>query len=270
MKFSKVISKDNQEGTEIWDFPFVGDEITIASEEVAAAMPTVDEIADLQEQARDEAAANGFDEGYAKGIEEGRAAGHAEGVLSGQQEGLQQGLQEGQAQAQAKAELWDQLLSTLSTPLLELDVQVEQQLVSVATLVAKHVVRREIKTDPNQIVGAVRKAVSVLPISARDVRVYLHPEDAVVVREGLAMSDGADDDLRWKIVEDAALTRGGCNVETEHSRIDATVESRLAAVIAQVMGGERGEDDNKDTAPVPAAPAADVIEEPAAVESDNE
>ena len=46
----------------------------------------------------------------------------------------------------------------------------------------------------------------------------------------------------WKIVEDPLITRGGCKVNTEVSHIDATVENRLAAVIATLFGGDREQD----------------------------
>jgi flagellar assembly protein FliH len=46
------------------------------------------------------------------------------------------------------------------------------------------------------------------------------------------------------MVEDPLITRGGCKVDTEVSYIDATVENRLAAVIATLFGGEREQDKN--------------------------
>ncbi|RMG30702.1 MAG: flagellar assembly protein FliH, partial [Gammaproteobacteria bacterium] len=54
----------------------------------------------------------------------------------------------------------------------------------------------------------------------------------------------------WKLVEDPTLSRGGCRVETESSRIDATVEQRLHAVLARFLGGER-QGDPDETAPLP-------------------
>ncbi|MDH5230194.1 MAG: FliH/SctL family protein, partial [Gammaproteobacteria bacterium] len=108
--------------------------------------------------------------------------------------------------------------------------------------VARHLVRRELKFDPGQVIAAVRQAVSVLPISARDVRVYLHPDDAVLVRDALSIGDSNNEERRWRVVEDASLTRGGCNIESDNSRIDATIETRLAAIIAKALGGERESD----------------------------
>jgi flagellar assembly protein FliH len=36
--------------------------------------------------------------------------------------------------------------------------------------------------------------------------------------------------------------RGDCRVVTENSRVDATIENRLAAIMANTLGGEREED----------------------------
>jgi flagellar assembly protein FliH len=49
----------------------------------------------------------------------------------------------------------------------------------------------------------------------------------------------ADHEQSWQIVEDPAMTRGGCRVRSEQSRVDASVEARLNAVIANVLGDER-------------------------------
>jgi flagellar assembly protein FliH len=45
-----------------------------------------------------------------------------------------------------------------------------------------------------------------------------------------------------QIVADPLQTRGGCRVLTDTSQIDASVEARLNAVIAHVLGGERSSD----------------------------
>jgi flagellar assembly protein FliH len=37
------------------------------------------------------------------------------------------------------------------------------------------------------------------------------------------------------------MSRGGCVIRTENSRIDARLESRISAVIANALGDERAE-----------------------------
>jgi flagellar assembly protein FliH len=48
----------------------------------------------------------------------------------------------------------------------------------------------------------------------------------------------------WGVVEDPLITRGGCKVDTDVSHVNATVENRLAAVVATIFGGEREQDIN--------------------------
>jgi len=127
-----------------------------------------------------------------------------------------------------------------SDAMAELDANVEQELVALAIAMVKQLVRRELRLDPGEIIGVVREALSVLPVATRSVRLHLHPEDATLVREVLSLSD--DEDRTWQIVEDPVLSRGGCRVVSETSRVDASVEARLNAVIAQALGGERGDD----------------------------
>jgi flagellar assembly protein FliH len=100
-------------------------------------------------------------------------------------------------------------------------------------------VRRELQTDPGQVIGVVREALAALPLAARNVRLAVHPEDAVMIRDGLSLHEGNHD---IRIVEDPVQSRGGCRILTENSQIDATVESRLNAVIANVLGGQRSSD----------------------------
>ncbi|MEJ2529686.1 MAG: flagellar assembly protein FliH [Gammaproteobacteria bacterium] len=139
-----------------------------------------------------------------------------------------------------KAEKMDELLSALNTPFKELDEQVERELISLTISMVRQLVRREVKSNPEQIIGVVREALTLLPVSSRNVRLVLHPEDAKLVREIFEVSDK---DLVWTILEDPVLERGGCKVTTDTSQIDATLESRLVAMITTLLGGDRNKDD---------------------------
>ena len=165
---------------------------------------------------------------------------YEDGFAEGREEGLKKGYEEGVAQVRTeigkRSELLGSLLRSLSKPLEQLDAQVEESLVSMAMSVARHLVRRELKSEPGQVIAVVREAVSALPINSQQVRLHVHPEDAALVREALGVKDGEGG---WEIVEDPVLTRGGCRVVTDTSQVDATVESRVAAVIGHVMGEER-------------------------------
>lgn len=210
----KVISAADSSGCVPWQAPAVG-AAGVAATAVREAPATAAQIEEIQRQAYDEAFA------------------------LGRREGLEQGRRHVQQQAERLAAIVD----LLGEPLRALDERVVDEIVNLALAAARQLVRRELKTDPGQIVAVVQQAAAALPVAARGVRLILHPEDAAVVREAFS----AGDDMPrggWQIVEDPALMRGGCRVETEDSRIDASVEKRLAAIAAEVLGGEREHDDD--------------------------
>lgn len=150
--------------------------------------------------------------------------------------GLAEGIAAGEEQVTERIRRLEQLLHALARPFDDLDDQVEKQLVELAMTAVQQLFRREIRREPTHVIGVVREAIGLLPVASRDVRVHLHPDDAKLVRERLAPSDG---EPAWIIVEDPLLSHGGCTVTTENSRIDATAEARLHSVMQQIAGDER-------------------------------
>ena len=160
----------------------------------------------------------------------------AEAFREAYDEGLRKGMAAGEDKLRLEVQKLDGLLHDLAKPFAELDRQVEQELLMLAVALARQIVRRELKADPSQIIGIIRDAIAALPVAARDVRVRLHPEEAAVVRQHLAPTES---ERAWKIVEDPVMARGGCEVVTATSRIDARVETRLGAMLSELLGSER-------------------------------
>jgi len=171
-------------------------------------MATVGGLVDLQAEAHKEA--------FEQGLAEGRAAGRAE--------------------VRAQVERLSGMFFDLAKPFEVLDAEVERELLTLAMALARQIVRRELKTDPTQIIGIIREAIAALPVAAREVRVHLHPEDAAVVRDNLAPTES---ERAWMIVEDPVMARGGCQINTTTSRIDARLETRLGAILSELLGTER-------------------------------
>jgi flagellar assembly protein FliH len=170
--------------------------------------PTVSGLADLQAEAHAEA--------FAQGLAEGREAGRGE--------------------VRAQVERLAGMFYDLAKPFEALNAEVERELLTLAMALARQIVRRELKTDPTQIIGIIRDAIAALPVAAREVRVHLHPEDAAVVRQNLAPTES---ERAWTMIEDPVMARGGCQITTTTSRIDARLETRLAAILSELMGTER-------------------------------
>jgi flagellar assembly protein FliH len=163
--------------------------------------------------------------------EQGFAKGRAAGSAAAQSEHARM-----LAEARARVARLEEILSLMAAPLADMDDAVLAQLATLAGQIARQVVRRELRTDPQQIIAVIRETLALLPASAREVRVHLHPEDAALVRERLAEPNA---DRAWGVVEDPVIGRGGCRVTTENSTIDAQVEARLGAAIAAALGDER-------------------------------
>lgn len=206
---TKILSGDAAGDCSTWVMPDVSDARGAAG--AGNGLLTAKQLETIQKQA--------YEEGFAQGHRDGGAA--------------------AQNQIDARVRRLDHLLTSLTAPLAEFDQRVEQELVALAMAVARQLVRRELKTDPGQIVAVVREALNALPIASQNVRLYMHPEDAALVRAALSVTDG---EHAWRIIEDGLQNRGGCRLVTDTSRIDASVETRLAAIIATVLGGERGDD----------------------------
>jgi flagellar assembly protein FliH len=160
--------------------------------------------------------------------EQGLAAGHTEGVKRGEAE-----LAVRINDVNVKYAALEAILGTLAKPLEQLDAAMEQELTKLALIIAKHLVRRELRLDPSQIIGIIRHTVGLLPLATRDMKVHLHPDDAAVVREKLATPAGESE---WVLKEDPLLARGGCRITTATSSIDARLESRVAEAVNGLLG----------------------------------
>ena len=218
------------ESLRLWSMPDVSEteaeeepEIVEQEDEEPTPILTVEEIEAMQKQAYDEAFAQGKMHGFQQGFDEGSKKGYEDNLHL----------------LQSQAAVLAGLLGFLSEPFERLDEEVEKELVKLAIGIATQIIRREIKLDPGQVVAVVRETINVLPLASQKISLKLHPEDAELVRSALALDEISP---TWNIVEDPLITRGGCTVDTEISHVDATVEHRLAAVIATVLGGDRAED----------------------------
>ena len=209
---SKLISSD--ESFKAWALPEIGTEQPSHKKSAHPVDHQKDlekELARLKENARREGLEQGRAEGLAKAREEGRAY----------------------------VARFEALMQALATPLEQLSDEVEDELVKLAVAIAKQIVRRELKTEPTQVIGVVKEALAALPVAGQNIKLQLHPDDAKLVAE-IMLANVTE--RKWALVENPVLQRGGCFIETDTASVDATIESRVAAIAARIMGGERSND----------------------------
>lgn len=209
MTMSKVVGANDLTAYERWELPLVDDPVD------NKPVVTAQELETIQQQA--------YDEGFSQGKKDG--------------------FEQTKSEVEKNISSLRSIIEVLSQPLKELDDDIVSQLAELSMLVARQVIRRELHTEQGEIVGIVREAMGALPASTRKIILNIHPDDGELIRNAFSLGDDDTEELRWKVIEDPMISRGGCKISSENSTIDATVESRLNRVINTLLGGERESDE---------------------------
>ncbi|MCF5668539.1 flagellar assembly protein FliH [Pseudomonas marginalis] len=167
-------------------------------------------------------------------LESIRQEAYNEGFAAGEKDGFRSTTlkvrQEAEAALNVKLASLERLMGVLFDPIAEQDSQIEKAMVGLVEHIARQVIQRELVLDSSHIESVMREALKLLPLGVGNVRLYINPQDFEQVK---ALRERHEE--TWRIVEDAALQPGGCRVETEHSRIDATVETRISQIMAKLL-----------------------------------
>jgi flagellar assembly protein FliH len=216
-KQTNVLSAEElEDAIQRWQAPRM---VSVSDVEGGVDVMDVKAIEALQAQAQEE--------GYKTGYEEGH------------QSGYQAGIEAAQKDIQQQVSHLQSIIELLQQPLNDLDDIIESDLVLMVMTMARQILRRELKAEPEHVIGAMRAALKALPSSDRAMKIFVHPDDLDLIRKGLSLEDDSEQ-RQW--IEDPLLTRGGVRIETADTTIDATVEARLNMVINQLLGEEREQD----------------------------
>ena len=176
-----------------------------------------------------------YDEGYARGFAEGNAA-------------LQQ---------HSIKEL-KQIISAIADASAHQDeTDLEEAVVSLSLDIARLVIRREVQIDDRLMLDIVQAGLEQLPGGTRNQRyVKLHPLDANVVRRHV--SDNPD----VQIIDDPALERGACRIQSGASVIHAGIDDWLNNVAVQLGLEDEQSTQNDDLEDEQSMQIADASEHP--------
>ncbi|UVJ45437.1 flagellar assembly protein FliH [Pseudomonas sp. LS1212] len=167
-------------------------------------------------------------------LESIRQEAYNEGFATGEKEGFHSTTlkvrQEAEVALAAKLGRLETLMANLLEPIAEQDTQIEKSLISLVSHITRQVIQRELRSDSSQIVHVLREALKLLPMGADNIRIHVNPQDFELVK---ALRERHEES--WRLLEDEALQPGGCRIETEHSRIDATIETRIEQALAQLF-----------------------------------
>lgn len=163
-------------------------------------------------------------------------------VAAARQAGYQDGYRDGlvaldsfkQSFAMQMTTQLGQLVQSFHTQIDALEQQMAQAVAQAAVMLARRVVRAEVHAHPEQVAELATQAVNAVLQSARQIRVLVHPEDHALVASGAAealQSRGA------RLLPHPDVARGGCIVESDLGRIDASIDIRWREAAA-TLGSE--------------------------------
>jgi flagellar assembly protein FliH len=204
---SAVIPKEQMSAYQRWEMASFNEP---APQLHAPERPSIEEIAEIREAAR----ATGHTEGWA----DGRAA----------------GLAQGRAEAAEELQRLRQIADTFGSEVARADEIIAQQMLELALDLAKAVLKTALTVRPELVLPIVAEAVHYLPALQQPALLFLHPDDAQLVRQHMG------DELQsagWRVAEEPQMEPGGCRVETASNQIDASVPSRWQRV-ATALGHE--------------------------------
>jgi flagellar assembly protein FliH len=149
------------------------------------------------------------------------------------EKGFEQGQKDGMALEQRQMEERGKQLAALIDALGRLRERIyseaEGEVVKLSLAIAKKIIRGEVKAGNHLIEETIRSAMKLL-VDRSHVRIRISPADMEeVTRLVPALAAGAQAG-RLQIVEDSAVERGGCILETGFGSVNAGIEDQLSVV----------------------------------------
>ena len=209
---SEIISGQRVPDAERWQLPDIarGDESTgPANEESARTTHTIEA---LHEQARTE--------GYEQGLAEGRSRGYEDAY------------EQGKAQVEEQVRQFQELIASMRMPLRDADDEFMQEMGLLALKIGRAVAGFELQVAPEHVVDIARAAIAEIPAESRKIRLKLNPDDVTAVQEH---APELADNEEIRIVSEKAIARGECQVSSEGSHVDATLNGRIAVLAERML-----------------------------------
>lgn len=218
---SRIIPKDQLGDVRRWELESLEDRLStletgadfVEQEVEHLSWPTAEEIEAIQQQAHDE----------------GLAAGREEGYVAGREEGYRSGYEEGREKSLAELDRLKHLMATLDEALAQFERELGADVLALSVAIARQITRNALNFRPEALLPVIREAITGLPQPNQHPRLFLHPDDAALVR---SLMEDELSQLHCRLSEDSHVERGGCRVKTDTSEVDATLQGRWDRVMA--------------------------------------
>ncbi|MEZ5490674.1 MAG: FliH/SctL family protein [Gammaproteobacteria bacterium] len=147
-------------------------------------------------------------------------------------EGFDHGKELGLREAQEQLQLVKTLLTALRKPLDDQSQQLTETIVQLAGNIARAVVSRELKTDPEVLMAMVRQTLAALTNREQEVSIHLNPRNAQILRDLISNQDFKQS---WQIVDDPHIALEDFKIRCQDSVIDTDLDTRINLIINQLL-----------------------------------
>ncbi|MEK1908307.1 MAG: flagellar assembly protein FliH [Pseudomonas sp.] len=243
---SELIRAKDVGGFDRWALPSFDPEVEVIPEpeaepEVTAEPEPVQQIEEVEIESVKPLTLDELEAIRQDAYNEGFATGEKDGFRAGQLKAKQ----EAEVALASKLEQLEQVMGNLMEPIGEQDREMELAMVNLISQMTRQIIQRELTTDSSQIRTVLREALKLLPMGASNIRIHINPQDFEQVK---ALRERHEES--WRILEDESLQPGGCRVESESSRIDASIETRLTLALKQLFDQQRAQTTNPPEADI--------------------
>lgn len=231
---SELITAEEGESFSRWDLPSFSESVDeTAAQSVADADVDIEPEVRVEEVTIEDVKPLTLDE-----VEAIRQDAWNEGFSTGEKDGFHAGqlkaAQEAEVVLQGKVQALENIMQQFFAPIANQDQQLEEMMLELVMQISRQVIQRELSIDSSQIKQIVREALKLLPMGSEAVRVYINPQDFEQIK---ALRERHEEN--WKIIEDDDLLPGGCRFESANTQINATIETRLEHIAAQILEQQR-------------------------------
>ena len=171
----------------------------------------------------------------ATGRTEGRRQGLTHGLEEGKKAGHQQALNEFRTQFQQALQSLTAAMLQIEEHRADLAASALVEVVQLALAVARRVTKCQGIIDPAVLTANLQEAMKLV-VAKIGVRIAIHPSQRKTLDAALPQLQ-----LQWpslahvQMIEDEALSPGGCKVLSEHGEVDAALETQLDRIATELL-----------------------------------
>ncbi len=167
---------------------------------------------------------------------------HQTALAEGRREGTEKGYREGKEKAREEANTIRAQATEVLNQAEEIRRRtlagVEQEVVDLAREIAEKFIQAQLALEPETVLSVVEESLRL--VAGRfNVVLYVSPEELELYegkKEHLRSFLRAGDKLQ--VIVDPAIQPGGCRIETDQGRVDATLEARKETLLKAFYGRE--------------------------------